>query len=103
MKVLVPIFTLTWRVNNYVFRQGKSICRRNESKVKQKFFFIALTIAPSTVTSFIKKTVKQQFDSSSVKTIDYSSLAITFPVENGNSIKQEEIGSVNQGKLRGKS
>ena len=31
IKVLFPICTLIWRVNNYVSRQGKSIDRRNES------------------------------------------------------------------------
>ena len=31
IKVLFPICTLNWRVNNYVFRQGKGINRRNES------------------------------------------------------------------------
>ena len=30
-KVVFPICTLTWRVNNYVSRQGKGINRRNES------------------------------------------------------------------------
>ena len=30
MKVIFPICTLTWRVNNYVSRQGKGIYRRNE-------------------------------------------------------------------------
>ena len=30
-KVLFHIFTLTWRVNNYVFRQGKGKNRRNEN------------------------------------------------------------------------
>ena len=29
IKVLFPICTLTWRVNNYIYRQGKSINRRN--------------------------------------------------------------------------
>ena len=31
VKVLFPIFTLTWRVNNYVSRQEKSISRRKEN------------------------------------------------------------------------
>ena len=31
LKVFFPICTLTWRVNNYVSRQGKSINRRNEN------------------------------------------------------------------------
>ena len=31
MKVLFPICTLTWRVNNCVSRQGKGINRKNES------------------------------------------------------------------------
>ena len=29
-EVLFPICTLTWRVSNYVFRQGKGINRRNK-------------------------------------------------------------------------
>ena len=29
--VLFPICTLTWPVNNYISRQGKSINKRNES------------------------------------------------------------------------
>ena len=31
IKVLFPIGTLIWRVNNYIFRQRKGIIRRNES------------------------------------------------------------------------
>ena len=31
IKVLPPICTLNWRVNNFVSRQGKGINRRNES------------------------------------------------------------------------
>ena len=31
IKVLFPIFTLNWRLNNHVSRQGKRINRRNES------------------------------------------------------------------------
>ena len=31
IKVLLPIRTLNWHVNNYVCRQGKGINRRNES------------------------------------------------------------------------
>ena len=33
IKVLFPIFTLIWRVNNYVSRQGKGINRRNKSTI----------------------------------------------------------------------
>ena len=33
IKVLIPICTLTWRVNNYVCRQGKGINRRIESTI----------------------------------------------------------------------
>ena len=33
IKVLFPICTLLWRVNNYVSRQGKGITRRNESTI----------------------------------------------------------------------
>ena len=31
MKVLSLIYTLTWSVSSYIFRQGKGISRRNES------------------------------------------------------------------------
>ena len=31
IKILFTICSLTWRVNNYVSRQGKGINRRNES------------------------------------------------------------------------
>ena len=31
IKVLSPICTLNWHVNNYVSRQGKGINKRNES------------------------------------------------------------------------
>ena len=31
IKVLFPICTLNWRVNDYVSRQGKDINRRNEN------------------------------------------------------------------------
>ena len=31
IKVLLPIFTLTWGVNSYFSRQGKGIERRNEN------------------------------------------------------------------------
>ena len=31
IKVLLPVCTLTWPVNNYVSRQGKGTNRRNES------------------------------------------------------------------------
>ena len=34
MKVVFPIYNLTWRVNNYVSRQGKAINRDNESTEK---------------------------------------------------------------------
>ena len=33
IKVLLPFFTLTWRVNNYVSRQGKGINKRNVSTI----------------------------------------------------------------------
>ena len=31
IKVLIPTFTLTWRVNNFVSLQGKGVNRSNES------------------------------------------------------------------------
>ena len=36
-KVLFPICTLTWRVHNYVSRQGKGIIRRNEKTKGHNF------------------------------------------------------------------
>ena len=33
IKVLFPTFTVIWRVNNYVSRQGKCINTRNESTI----------------------------------------------------------------------
>ena len=36
-KTLLLIFTLTWCINNYVFRQGKGLNRKNESTVGQNF------------------------------------------------------------------
>ena len=36
IKVLFPTLYFTWRVNNYVSRQGKSINRRNDS-IKGRF------------------------------------------------------------------
>ena len=33
IKVIFPICTLIWRVNNHVSRQGKGINRRNESNL----------------------------------------------------------------------
>ena len=34
--ILFPICTLTWRLNNYVSREGKDINRRNESTEEHK-------------------------------------------------------------------
>ena len=39
-KVLFPIFTLTWRVNNYVFPAGKGKNRRNESTGGRTFLLL---------------------------------------------------------------
>ena len=33
IEALFPIYTLTWRVNNYVSRQGKGIIRRNDNTI----------------------------------------------------------------------
>ena len=33
IKVLLPVCTLTWPVNNYVSRQGKGINKRNENTI----------------------------------------------------------------------
>ena len=66
-KVFFPICTLTWRVNNYVFRQGKGISRRKYRWTEFCYLPVVLMIVPSIVTSIIKKTVKQQFEFSSAK------------------------------------
>ena len=85
VRVLFPIFTLTWRADNYVSRQGKGLNRKNE-KTKDKLGstddinhsnFVFLTIFTVTVfklISFIKK-------SSVFTAVSY------FPVENGNHEK----------------
>ena len=39
-KILFPIFTLTWRVNNYVFCYGQGKNRRNESTIRSMIFSI---------------------------------------------------------------
>ena len=86
-QVVFPICTLTWRVSSYVSRQGKGVIKKNESTGILIFCYhsVVLIIIPNIVTSNIKKIVKQQFDFSSVKTNNYQSLTIVFPVENGNS------------------
>ena len=33
IEVLFPIYTMNWRVNTYVSRQGKGLNKRNESTV----------------------------------------------------------------------
>ena len=43
MMVLFPICNLTWRVNNYVSRQGVGINRRNESTKTQVFLLFGST------------------------------------------------------------
>ena len=43
VRVLFPIFTLTWRVNSYASRQGKGINERNQS-IKTQLLLILLTI-----------------------------------------------------------
>ena len=49
IKVFFFIFTLNWRVNNYVFRQGKGINSINESTIPQYNF-----VSFSTVLIFLK-------------------------------------------------
>ena len=47
IKVLFPICILTWRVSNYVSRQGRGINRRNESIIFQESYYhfvIQLTV-----------------------------------------------------------
>ena len=39
IKVLFPIFILTWRVNNYVSRQKEGFDTRNESTIIRKITF----------------------------------------------------------------
>ena len=72
-KVIFPICTVNRRVNNYASRQRKGKNRRTENTVGTEvcYFPVVLTILPSITTSIIKKTVKQNFDSSLVKTINY--------------------------------
>ena len=58
MQVLFPICTLTWRVNNYVSRQGKGINRRNESTKTEGlllFWYYPVLLIPFVV---ILETVK---------------------------------------------
>ena len=42
-KVLFPNCTLTWRVNNYVSRQGKGMNRRKESTDGEPFLTLCRT------------------------------------------------------------
>ena len=42
IKVLLPICTLDWRVNNYVSRQGKGMNRGNESTNKISIYVCSL-------------------------------------------------------------
>ena len=46
VRVIWPLFILTWRVNNYFSREGKGIYRRNESTEGQ-LLLILLTIIVS--------------------------------------------------------
>ena len=52
IKVLFPICTLTWRVNNYVSRQEEDINRRNESTI-----FVILIVPFSFVLNLISLTI----------------------------------------------
>ena len=42
-RLLFPICTLTWRVNNYVSRQGKCINRRKESTDRELLLTLCST------------------------------------------------------------
>ena len=55
--VLLLICTLTWRVSNYVSRQGRGIDRRSESTDGEVFLItvVVLMIIPSFVTPYNKK------------------------------------------------
>ena len=53
IKILFPICTLTWSVNNYVSRQAKGIDRKN-----QRYFFVTKTV--DHCTSLIKKICSTQ-------------------------------------------
>ena len=73
IKVLFRICTLIWRVNNYVFRQGKGINDRNEIIELQP---LGLLLALCSTDDFNQenyfrhyKDCKQQFDFSSGKTV----------------------------------
>ena len=39
IKVLFPIYILTWRENEYISRQGKGIKRRNESTKGEHLYY----------------------------------------------------------------
>ena len=56
IKVLFPICTLNWRVDNYVYRQGKGINRRNESTniIKILAFSVTYSNSKSLLFAFIE-------------------------------------------------
>ena len=53
MQVFFRICTLTWRVNNYVSRQGKDINRRNESAKTQLLFIFFESTDDKTQYNFV--------------------------------------------------
>ena len=100
-KVIFRICTLTWCVNIY-FSARKKDKRRNESRdlgQLKPFFSLGRTDDNNQYWYFhYYKTVKQQIDFSSEKQ-SFNIPQKSLPVENGNSWKQKDIGSVNQGKF----
>ena len=42
--VLQPICTLTWSANNFIYRQGRSIIRRNERTIIIMYMFLIVLI-----------------------------------------------------------
>ena len=95
VKVLFPVCTLTWRVNNYVSRQGKVMNWRNESTIVinindfgtgEAIFvtFYFFTVADSATTSLEKKRVKLSLQTSihskNKEFIQFSQLLSFFPL-----------------------
>ena len=79
MKTFFPIFTLTWRVNNYVSPpQGKGICIWNGSTKGRTLRNWVLTILTTHFAFSLWETF-QLLTSSSKKVIQFSPLLVNFP------------------------
>ena len=95
-KILLFIYTLTWRVRNYVSLQGNVINRRNESTNIQEpcyQFFIQLIVNIDTCCYF--EELRFVALSILVETYKNNSVFTTteiFLFKNGNSEKQEKVG-----------